>query len=48
MLSNLDVENEELRRQDLKYSVKVFVRSLESEILRHTINQGLSIISFHN
>ncbi len=35
------IDSEQLTREDLKFSVKVFLRSLEPEILRHTINTGL-------
>lgn len=33
-------DNEQLTREDLKFSVKIFLRSLEPEILTHTINTG--------
>ena len=33
-------DNEQLTREDLKFSVKIFLRSLEPEILAHTINTG--------
>ncbi len=35
------VDNEQLTREDLKFSVKIFLRSLDPEILAHTINTGL-------
>lgn len=39
-------DNEQLTREDLKFSVKIFLRSLEPEILTHTINTGLSRLKF--
>jgi glutamate--cysteine ligase regulatory subunit len=36
------IDSEQLTREDLKFSVKVFLRSLEPEILRHTINTVLN------
>lgn len=33
-------DNEQLTREDLKFSVKIFLRSLEPAILTHTINTG--------
>ncbi|CAF4301620.1 unnamed protein product [Rotaria socialis] len=38
----VSIDNEQLTREDMKFSVKVFLRSLEPEILTHTINAGLS------
>ncbi len=35
------IDNEQLTREDLKFSVKIFLRLLEPEILTHTINTGL-------
>lgn len=37
------IDNEQLSREDLKFSVKIFLRSLEPELLRNTINTGLSV-----
>lgn len=36
------VDHEQLAREDLKYSVKIFLRSLEPEILSHTIDTILT------
>ena len=36
------VDHEQLAREDLKYSVKIFLRSLEPEILSHTIDTSSS------
>ncbi|UJR10264.1 hypothetical protein I4U23_014472 [Adineta vaga] len=35
-------DNEQLTREDLKFSVKIFLRSLEPEILSHTIDTVLN------
>jgi hypothetical protein len=35
------IDNEQLTREDLKFSVKIFLRSLEPELLTNTINTGL-------
>jgi hypothetical protein len=37
-------DNEQLTREDLKFSVKIFLRSLEPEILTHTIDTGLDLL----
>jgi hypothetical protein len=37
------IDTEQLTRQDLKFSVKIFLRSLEPEVLTRTIETGLSI-----
>jgi hypothetical protein len=36
-------DNEQLTREDLKFSVKIFLRALEPEIVSHTIDTGLFI-----
>ena len=36
--ATLPGDNEQLAREDLKYSVKIFLRSLEPELLSHTID----------
>jgi hypothetical protein len=36
------IDNEQLTREHLKFSVKIFLRLLEPEILTHTINTSLS------
>lgn len=41
------IDNEQLTREDLKFSVKIFLRSLEPEILKNTINTGLSVSRFN-
>lgn len=38
--SVLPGDHEQLSREDLKYSVKIFLRSLEPELLSHTIDTG--------
>ena len=35
-------DHEQLAREDLKYSVKIFLRSLEPELLSHTIDTSAS------
>lgn len=37
-------DHEQLTREDLKYSVKIFLRSLEPELLSHTIDTSASSI----
>jgi hypothetical protein len=39
----IPIDSEQLTREDLKFSVKIFLRSLEPEILQKTINTGLSV-----
>jgi hypothetical protein len=36
-------DQEQLTREDLKYTVKIFLRFLEPEILEHTIETGWSM-----
>ena len=40
-MSNVSIDDEQINRDDLKYSIKIFLRSLEPELLRHTIDQSL-------
>jgi len=38
--TNSNTDNEQLTREDLKYSVKIFLRSLDPQVLAHTIDTG--------
>ncbi|CAF2938057.1 unnamed protein product [Rotaria sp. Silwood2] len=40
--AGVPIDHEQLTREDLKFSVKIFLRSLEPEILAHTINTVLN------
>lgn len=43
MTQGASTDHEQLTREDLKFSVKIFLRSLEPEILTNTVNTGLSV-----
>jgi len=40
------IDTEQLTREDLKYSVKIFVRSLDANVLKQTIDSS-SLVNFH-
>ncbi|CAF5228739.1 unnamed protein product, partial [Rotaria magnacalcarata] len=43
---NSTTDNGQLSREDLKYSVKIFLRSLDPELLHQTIDTGLFRVQY--